>query len=205
MTAFDLLLNYVVHADCHLKARDYGLLLSSLVVDRQSRAFLSDALLRTKKAWRKQKGYQKYLDLERSSLGERLSLDLGRGLLGATEMGVLTREAMAACTDASEYIWRFSAMPRQTTAFLHGDFMIIVRWMTAWATLQNALRSGANEHFVRFVRKEFGRARGVLQVKAFHTSWTHEDTTPVALELARGFAQDLIARAHRYEARFTSI
>jgi len=36
MTVFDLLLDYVVHADHHLKAREYGLLLSSLVVDRQS-------------------------------------------------------------------------------------------------------------------------------------------------------------------------
>ena len=139
MVVFDLMLDYVVRADCgHLRAGEYGLLLSSLVVDRQSRLFLSGALLRAKKAWRKQKGYQRYLDLEGSNLGERLSLNPGHGPLGAAERGALAREATAACTEASDFIWRFSPMPQQTAAFLHGDFEVVVRWMTVWATLQSA-------------------------------------------------------------------
>jgi len=207
MVVFDLLLDYLVHADCsHLRARDYGLLLSSLVVDRQSRVFLADALHRPKKAWRKQKGYQRYLDLEHSSLGERLSLSLGRKPpLEAAEISAAARAATAACTEASEYIWEFSPMPQRAAAFLHGDYEIVIRWMTTWAALQSVLRDGSGEHFVKFVRKELGKAHGAMQAKAFHTGRrAHEDSKTEAVEVARGFAQGLIARAQRYEARFTS-
>ena len=75
MAVFDLLLDYVVRADCsHLRAREYGLLLSSLVVDRQSRASLADALRRAEQTWRKQKGYQHYLDISNAAAWESASL-----------------------------------------------------------------------------------------------------------------------------------
>jgi len=95
-------------------------------------------------------------------------------------------------------------MPQQAAAFLHGDFEIAIRWTTAWAALQSVLRDGASEHFVKFVRRELGKAHGALHAKTFHTGRrAHEDSKIEAVELARGFAQDLIARAQRYEARFS--
>ena len=72
---FDLLLDYLLRADWRcLRAREYGLILSSLVLDRHSARFLAGALERARCVWSKQKGYQLYITSERSSLLERLSL-----------------------------------------------------------------------------------------------------------------------------------
>ena len=198
MTVFDLLLDYVANTDPHLKARDYGFLLSSLVVDRQSRLFLAGKLLKAKEDWRKQKGFQKYLDREQSSLLERLSLSPGRGVTKPHRMEAITREVTATFNDAYDYARRFSPMPQQVAPYIRGDYIYAVRWMTTWAVFQRALNDNAGERYVKYVRTELRHVQSDLRTVCFNVCRRHE-VLPEASELARGFAESLICRARHCE------
>ena len=131
MTVFDLLVDYVAYADHSLKTREYGLLLSSLVVDRQSRLFLAGRLLKAKEDWqRKQSGFQKYLDQEQSSFLERLSLPPGCGVTEPHRLEAMTREVTETFNDAYDYARRFSKKPRKVALYIRGDHIRAVQWMT---------------------------------------------------------------------------
>ena len=199
MALFDLLLDYVVRADHHLQARDYGLLLSSLAVDRQSRRILAPKILEAREAWRREKGFQRYLSREPSSVLQRLSFAPGRGVTKAHRMEAVTRAAMSACRDATEYVRRFSSNPQRITAFVSGDYFLIVRWMTTWATLQRAIKDHAGEHYVSYLRTELRIVQGDLGTPCFNVC-RRPDLVPGPVELASRFAEDLISRARWSEA-----
>ena len=101
---------------------------------------------------------------------------------------------MAACTGASDYIHRFSPIPQQIAPYIRGDYILVVRWMTTWATLQRALSDNASERYVKYVRVELRIVQSDLRPKCFNVCRRH-DVLPEASELARGFAEDLISRA----------
>ena len=199
MVLFDLLLAYVVRADHHLRARDYGLLLSSLAVDRQSRRLLAPRILEAREAWRREKGFQRYLSQEPSSVLQRLSFAPGRGVTKAHRMEAVTRAAMAACRDATKYVRRFSLAPHRITAFVNGDYFIIVRWITIWATLQQALKDNASQHYVKYIRTELRIVQSDLGSPCFNVC-RRPDLVPNPVELATRFAEDLMSRARWSEA-----
>ena len=199
----DLLLDYLLRVDWRcLRAREYGLMLSSLAVDRQSARFLTDALEHARCVWSKQRGYQLYITSERSSLIERLSLPSCQGrqltLAGMHEASKRIGEAFA---EASKYILQFSRVPRLPLRCLRGDYQAVVNWVTAWAAVERATQDGSSEFLVQFMKKEFGRASGVLQAKAFRDGppQIHEDPNLDASELSLAWACSVYTGARHEE------
>jgi len=198
MTVFDLLLDYVAYVEHSLKAREYGILLSSLVVDRQSRLFLAGKLLKAKEDWRRrQSGFQKYLDRERSSFLKRLSLSPVCGVTETHRLEAVTKEVAEAFEGANDYARRFSRKPRETIRFINYDRLLAMLWLGAWAVYQKALSDNASERFVEYVRTELRNNQNALQRMILY----QRKVPPLAREedLARSYAEGITLRAMAYE------
>ena len=110
---------------------------------------------------------------------------------------------MAACRDATEYVRRFSLNPQRITAFVSGDYFLIVRWMTTWATLQRAWKDNASEQYTRYIRTELRIVQNDLGTLCFNVC-RRPDLVPGPVELATSFAEDLISRARWNETLVAS-
>jgi len=167
---FELVRDFVANVDASysLPAREYGRVLSSLVVDTESRGRLSEVLRRTRRLAARQRGYQKYFDTSPNSPNQRLSLPrLGRTLT-RKKLILLYQRTVDALNEASEYIRDFAPDPQLAAWYLRGDFQSSMSCVAAFTMLQQYTNRGESDAALCFLRRELDQALRALRADAFY-------------------------------------